>query len=69
MENFDKFIQYLPFLAPIILLQFGLMIYAILDLSKRQKTKGPKWAWALAIVFIQLFGPIAYLLVGRGDEE
>jgi hypothetical protein len=25
----------------------------------------PKWAWALIIIFINLFGAIAYLFVGR----
>ena len=43
------------------------MIIALLDLVKRERTRGPKWIWALVIVVINIFGPIAYLLFGRQD--
>jgi hypothetical protein len=54
---------------PVILLQFLLMIWALVDLLRRKNIKHlPKWAWALIIVFINLFGPIIYLVAGRGEE-
>lgn len=64
----DTLVKYLPLLIPLILIQFGLMIFAILDLLKRQKTRGPKWMWALVILFVNLFGPIVYFVVGRGED-
>jgi hypothetical protein len=57
----------LPLLIPILLLQLGLMIYALVDLAKRERTKGPKWLWALIIIFLELFGPVIYLLAGREE--
>ncbi|HEX9902053.1 MAG TPA: PLD nuclease N-terminal domain-containing protein [Acidobacteriota bacterium] len=54
-------------LIPIIIIELGLMIIALLDLVKRERTRGPKWVWALVIIFINIFGPIAYLLFGRQD--
>jgi hypothetical protein len=63
-ENVMKFI---PLLIPIVILQYGLMIAALVDIMKREKTKGPKWAWILTIVFINLFGPILYFLIGRNE--
>jgi hypothetical protein len=63
-ENIAKLI---PLLIPIVILQFGLMIAALVDILKREKTKGPKWAWILAIVFVNLFGPILYFLIGRNE--
>jgi hypothetical protein len=58
---------YIPLLIPIILLELGLLIFALVDLLRRERTMGPKWLWALVIVFIQIFGPVIYLLVGRKE--
>jgi hypothetical protein len=64
MENFSELI---PFLIPIILLQIALIVVALRDLLGRERTKGPRWAWALIILFVNLFGPIVYLLMGREE--
>jgi hypothetical protein len=57
----------IPFLLPILLIQLGLVIAALLDLVKREKTRGPKWLWLIVILFVNLIGPIIYFLVGRED--
>ena len=64
MENWN---QWLPLLVPIILLQLGLMVFALVDLIRRKRTKGPKWAWALVIVLFNLIGPIVYFVIGREE--
>ena len=60
--------EYLPLLIPVILIELALLLIALIDLLRREKTRGPKWAWALAILFVQIFGPIAYLIFGRAEE-
>jgi hypothetical protein len=67
MENIALIKQWLPLLIPVFLLELGLMIAALIDLIKREKTKGPKWVWVLVIVLVNLFGPIVYFLVGREE--
>jgi len=42
-------------ISPIILIQLGMTIYALIDLGKRAKTRGPRWAWALALI-VTAFG-------------
>jgi len=64
MENIRTLI---PFLIPILILQLALMIFALVDLIRRERTKGPKWLWALIIVFVNLIGPILYFIIGRED--
>ncbi len=64
MENINSLI---PFLLPIVLLQLGLIVFALVDLIRRERTKGPKWVWALVIIFVNLIGPIVYLVVGREE--
>jgi hypothetical protein len=59
--------QLLPFLIPIALLQLALIVVALIDLARRERTRGPKWLWALIIVFINLIGPIIYFVVGREE--
>lgn len=54
---------------PLLLLQLLLLIWAIIDLVRRREVKVlPKWAWALIIIFVNLFGPIIYFVAGRGEE-
>lgn len=67
MENIALLKQWLPLLVPVIILEFGLMITALVDLIRREKTKGPKWVWVLVIVLVNLFGPIIYFLAGREE--
>jgi len=64
----DSIRPMIPFLIPILLLQLGLIVYALMDLLRRERTKGPKWFWALVILFITLIGPVIYLVAGREDE-
>lgn len=71
MENtniLDQLLKLLPLLIPLFLIQLGLMIAALVDLLKREKTKGPKWMWIIIVVFVNIIGPIVYFVVGREDE-
>ncbi|AND41053.1 MULTISPECIES: PLD nuclease N-terminal domain-containing protein [Cytobacillus] len=52
-------------LAPIVIIQLILIAIAIIDLVKIEKANGPKWVWALIILFINLLGPIIYFIFGR----
>jgi DMSO reductase anchor subunit len=60
--------HYLPLLIPLLLLQLVLMAVALLDLRRREKTRGPKWLWVVIIIFGEMVGPIVYFAVGRLDE-
>ena len=59
--------NWLLYVIPIVVIQLILMIVALVDLSKRERTKGPKWMWALIIVFGELLGPILYFVLGREE--
>ena len=60
--------QYLPLLIPVVLIELGLMVTALVDLIRRPQTHGPKWVWALVIILINFIGPIIYFVAGRIDE-
>lgn len=68
VSPFQKVIQYLPFIIPLLLLQLVLLVVALIDLSKREKVRWlPKWAWAIIIVLGELIGPILYFILGREE--
>jgi len=66
METEELF-RLLPLLAPLVLIQLALLVIGLVDLARRERTRGPKWAWALVIVFVSMIGPIIYFLFGREE--
>ena len=66
--NTTKLMQLIPLLIPIVLIELGLMVIALVDLIRRPQTRGPKWAWALVIVLINFIGPIVYFVAGRKED-
>lgn len=59
----------IPLLIPIIILQLGLQIAALVSLSKRKKVRlDNKIIWIVVILLFNMFGPIIYF-VARGDDE
>lgn len=59
--------QWMLLLAPILLIEIALMIVALVDLARRERTRGPKWIWAVVIVLLNLVGPILYFVFGREE--
>lgn len=57
----------LTVLVPVILLQLGLLIWALYDLTRpERRVRGDnKVIWALVVIFIGIVGPLVYFLVGR----
>lgn len=64
----DVVLENLALLVPLIIAQFILLIVAIIDLVRIEKTNGPKWVWALVIVFVNIIGPIIYFIFGRRND-
>jgi hypothetical protein len=63
----DQIREILPFLIPIILLQLALLVAALVDLARRERTRGPKWVWLLVILLVSFIGPIVYFTLGREE--
>jgi len=61
--------QIIALLAPILVIQIGLMIAALYDLEREERRVrgGNKLVWVLVIVFINVVGPILYFVVGREE--
>ncbi|WP_147534902.1 PLD nuclease N-terminal domain-containing protein [Bacillus marasmi] len=55
-------------LIPILIVQLILLIIALVDVIRAEKTNGPKWVWILVILFINIIGPIVYFVFGRRND-
>ena len=67
MENF--FQQYWMLFIPLLVIQFGLMIGALIDLLRREQVVGGnKWLWGGVILLISYIGPILYFVIGRKES-
>lgn len=64
----NDYLQYVPMLIPLFLIQIGLMIAALLNLRKQEVTRGSKLMWVFIILFVNMIGPIIYFIVGREEE-
>lgn len=70
MNQFHKVYEIIKPMLPIYAIVFVayliLVIYCVVDLLKsKNNTKGEKILWLFIIVLIQVFGPIAYLAIGK----
>ncbi len=52
-------------ILPIIVLQFVLMVIALIDVLRHKRTNGPFIMWIFIIALVSLLGPILYFIFGR----
>ncbi|GAA4070301.1 PLD nuclease N-terminal domain-containing protein [Amphibacillus indicireducens] len=58
----------LQMLSPLLVLQFILLVVALIAWFKTEETKGPKWVWLLIILFVSMIGPILFFILGRRTD-
>lgn len=69
VTGMKEIMEYLPVLLPVILAELVLAVTALIHVLRHDEFKvGNKIIWVLVVLFIQIIGPIAYFLFGRGDE-
>lgn len=61
--------KYLPFILPIFIIEMVLMLIALIHVIKYDNFKvGNKAIWIIIVVVFQIIGPVAYFIIGRGEE-
>jgi hypothetical protein len=69
MNNNLNLGQLIALLIPLVLVELGLLAFALYDLIKRKRVRGGnKWVWGIIIVVVEIFGPILYFVLGREEE-
>lgn len=52
-------------ILPILVLQLILMVVALVDVIRHQRTNGPFIMWIFIILLVNIVGPILYFIFGR----
>lgn len=65
----DKLMEFLPFLIPLIIVEFALLCYTLHHiLTHKTYKRGNRTLWlAVAIIGMNYVGPILYFLLGKED--
>ena len=65
----NEITEFLPFLIPLVIVQFGLLAYTIHHiLTHNTYKRGNRALWlVIVIVFMNYVGPILYFLLGKED--
>lgn len=67
MENLR---EYLPIIIPYIIAELALAITAFVHVQRHPHYKvGNRVIWSIAVLIVQIVGPVAYFVIGRSDEE
>jgi hypothetical protein len=71
----QEIIRLVLLILPVLLIQIAISVYALIDLSRRRRTHGPRWLWA-ALLVITLIGvpsglivAAIYLIWARKEDE
>ena len=65
MSDLEVLMGYMPLFIILAVIQYGLQIWGLIDLTNREHVRGKKWVWVIVIVLGEMLGPIIYLLFGR----
>ena len=65
----EEILEFLPFLIPMVLVQFALLGYALYHILTHDHYKrGNRVLWlVVTLVFMNYVGPILYILLGKED--
>ena len=66
----DQVMEFLPFLIPLVIVEFALFAYTLYHiLTHKTYKRGNRIIWlVITIVFMNFVGPILYFLLGKEDE-
>lgn len=67
-ENMST-IELIKLFSPVIIIQLGLMVYCITNILKKGVRSLNKGIWIAIVLFLNLIGPILYLLLGKKRWE
>ena len=66
----DQITEFLPFLIPLVIVQFALLAYTLWHILTHTSYKiGNRTLWlVITIVFMNYVGPILYFILGKKDD-
>lgn len=64
-----ELMQYLPLVIPVLLIECGLAIAALVHILRHKTYRfGNRALWIVVAVFVGIIGPILYFIIGKDPE-
>ncbi len=68
-DELEMLVDMLPFLIPVFLIEIALLIFALIDLFKREHIdNNTRIIWAVVIILFGIIGPVIYFIFGRKEN-
>lgn len=69
MNEVETVMEFLPFLIPLVIVEFGLLIYTLHHiLTHTHYKRGNRAVWLIvAVIGMNFIGPILYILLGKEE--
>lgn len=65
----QSIIEFLPFVIPLLIIELLLAITALIHILRHPNYRfGNRTIWVIIVLLIQIIGPAAYFIFGRGEE-
>lgn len=65
-----ELLQYLPLLIPILLIEWGLAVAALVHILRHKTYRcGSRALWIVVSLLIGIIGPILYFIIGKDSES
>ncbi len=66
----NEIMEFLPFLIPLVIVQFGLLAYTLYHiLTHKNYKRGNRTLWLVVVIVLMNFvGPVLYFLLGKEEE-
>ncbi|QXE01793.1 PLDc N-terminal domain-containing protein [Terribacillus sp. DMT04] len=56
-------------LLPVLIVQFILLVTALMSCIRAEHTLGPKWLWIIIIVCVSIIGPVLFFVAGKRRDR
>lgn len=67
-EFFDVIASWIPLLLPLMIIQLGLLAFAVIDIARKKRTKNLSiLIWVIIICVANTVGPVLYFVLGRAE--
>jgi ACR3 family arsenite efflux pump ArsB len=65
----EQIMEILPFLIPLFVIQFVLMITALVHIFRHDTYKvGNRTIWVIICLIVNIVGPVLYFAIGKSEE-
>jgi hypothetical protein len=65
----ENIMDLLPFLIPLVLVELGLLIAALVHILRHRTYRvGNRALWLVISIVLGIIGPVLYFVIGKGDE-